>query len=159
MTPKPHLLLSVDPGKTLAGVAIFQGGVLVRCALVRADDPYRVAVGVGVWSDPYAPYDDLVVEGQQVYGGPRRSDPNDLLPLAQVVGGVQARVRAQNRHIILPGKWTGRVKKEIRCERTLAALRDSGEIAVLESVKIPASLLHNTLDAIAMGKWFLRSME
>lgn len=119
---------------------------------MRADGPYEVAQAVAVWHRG-GQVDDLVVENQRVYPGPRRADPNDLLPLAQVVGGVFARIPALYRHNPMPQEWKGSVKKEIFTQRTLNALTPP-ERGVLSAAKVAKSLEHNVLDAIALGKWF-----
>lgn len=154
MSYEPHRLLAVDPGKKGAGVAYFEGEVLKRCAFVVGDGPFAVALAVSVWSG--VPVDDLVVEGQQVYGGFTAQDPNDLLPLAQVVGGVFARVRHHNRHNPLPRQWKGSVAKAIFTERLRSNLTDH-EAALLSGLGLPKRTEHNVLDAIGLGKWWFAS--
>lgn len=151
-------LLAVDPGKKACGVAYFEDGVLVRCGLPRGVGAYETALAVEGWLTfrPILPViDDLVVEGQQVYGGRIRADPNDLLPLAQVVGAVFARVPHLNRANPLPRQWKGSVAKDVFTARIRAALTDP-EAELLSSLELPKSTEHNVLDAIGLGKWWLK---
>lgn len=152
MSYEPHRLLAVDPGKKGAGVAYFVGGVLKRCAFVVGDGPFEVALAVSLWNS--VPVSDLVVEGQQIYGRFTATDPNDLLPLAQVVGGVFARIRHHNRHNPLPRQWKGSVAKAVFTERLRADLTDH-EAALLSALRLPKRTEHNVLDAIGLGKWCL----
>lgn len=149
-----HSLLAVDPGKKACGVAYFEDGVLVRCGLPRGVGAYETALAVASWHGPAA-VSDLVVEGQQVYGGRIRADPNDLLPLAQVVGAVFARVPHLNRANPLPRQWKGSVAKDVFTARIRAALTDP-EAELLSSLELPKSTEHNVLDAIGLGKWWLK---
>lgn len=159
----PNTLVALDPGTHDAGVALFVDGRLVECALIRPkpDTPFEVARHVGMWvrraignvSGP-GRVNTLICEGQQVYPGPRRENPNALFPLAQVVGGVMQVVDAFERRIVLPRQWTGGVPKEVRQRRFLATL-DANETAIIMSVKCPKSKLHNVIDACSLGRWAL----
>lgn len=145
-----HSVVAVDPGKDHAGVAELADGVVIRCALIRAEGPYRVAVGVAAWTGRML-VDDLVVEGQQIY--PRsKGDPNDMLPLAQVVGGVLARVTHIDHHNPLPREWKGSTPKDVFTARIEAGLTEA-ERDLVDRLKLPKSLRHNVLDAIGLGKW------
>lgn len=154
-----HELLAVDPGKKHAGVAIFKNGQLSFATLARADNPLAVAMEVERiyrcsrnMSDP-ATADVLVVERQQVYPGIRKADPNDLLPLAECVGAVNALIYAPIRRLPLPKDWKGSTPKDI-----FSARIESGMSRLdLEAVdpKVPKSLRHNVIDAIGLGRWAL----
>lgn len=145
-----HRIIAVDPGKDHAGVAELADGKVIRCALIRADGPFRVAAGVEAWAGKLL-VDDLVVEGQQIY--PRSpGDPNDLLPLAQVVGGVLARVTHIDHHNPRPREWKGSTPKEIFTKRIEASLSED-ERALVDRLKLTKALRHNVLDAIGLGKW------
>lgn len=152
-------LASFDPGKNCAGVSVFVAGVLAYAALIRGEGPLDVAQKAAVWFEEEAfgePYDALITEGQQIYGGPRKNDPNSLLPLAFACGAVQALVAARSKYSILPRIWTKGTPKDIRLARAEAALSPT-EAAVLAKVKCPKSLRHNTVDSIALGKWALNN--
>jgi hypothetical protein len=163
MTIRIHTLLAVDPGKHDAGVAFFVDGVLTDCTFIEVPDgtPYEVAKLVAVWSrrcmmnlgDPDGRISQVVVEGQQIYRGPSKQDPNDLLPLAQTVGGVLARVDAFDREVVLPRVWTGGVPKEVRQRRFLANA-SQWERDMLMAIR-PARKRHNAVDAAMLGAYVL----
>ncbi len=144
-------LTIVDPGKQHAGLAEYVNGVLLRCALVTGTDPYDVAFRASVWAG--YDIDDLVCEGQQVYGR-GQSDPNDLLPLAQTVGGCMARIKSRRREIVLPRIWTKGVPKPVRIRRWLQTA-SPGEIALVEALDLSKEQQHNVIDAICLGAWWL----
>lgn len=155
-------LLSVDPGKADAGVAFFVNGILTDASFLEMEGatPYEVAKLVAAWSrrcmmnlgDPDGRIGLLVVEGQQIYRGVRQ-DPNDLLPLAQTVGGVLARVDAFEREVILPRVWTGGVPKEVR-QRHFLASASQWERDMLMAIR-PARKRHNAIDAVMLGAYVL----
>jgi hypothetical protein len=156
----PTTILAVDPGKKACGVAYFVDGNLMQCALRQGDDAFDTALSVAVWftTMPYAVVEHLVVEGQQIYGRPGTADPNDLIPLAQVVGGIFARVPHVERHNPLPRQWKGSVPKEIFTKRLRHALTPD-EARLLSALKLPKSTEHNVLDAIGLGKWALACLK
>lgn len=140
----------VDPGKNMAGVALFWGTKLVSCSLVEGKDELALIRAVAEW---FPPLDVLITEGQEVYPGPRRSNPNDLFPLTFVCGGVHALKTARERYVILPRIWTKGTPKEIRLKR-LPSLLDEKELAIYTAVKRPKAVQHNVGDAVNIGKWF-----
>lgn len=156
MSSKPHFLLAVDPGKKGAGVAYFVFGKLIQCGFPTGEDPFAVARAVADWHRGRV-VDDLVAEGQQVYGRFTSTDPNDLLPLAQVVGGVFALVEHKKRHNPLPRQWKGSVAKAVFTERLRAGLTDQ-EASLLSALRLPKRTEHNVLDAIGLGKWWLSNV-
>jgi hypothetical protein len=162
-------LLAVDPGKKHAGVAFFRDGILVAADLIRADDPLSVAFAVlnwvgavpaktGVARYDYVPdpneVDVIVTERQQIYPGIRKADPNDLLPLAECVGAVNALIQAPMRKRPLPREWKGSTPKAIFTQRIEEGM-SAEEHAIVAAKKLPKSLVHNVIDAIGLGKWGL----
>jgi hypothetical protein len=157
-----HTLLAVDPGKSDAGVAFFVNGILTDASFLEVPDgsPYEVAKVVSAWArrcmmnlgDPDGRVGQLVVEGQQIYRHVRQ-DPNDLLPLAQTVGGVLARVDAFEREVILPRVWTGGIPKEVR-QRHFLASASEWERDMLMAIR-PAKKRHNAIDAVMLGAYVL----
>jgi len=156
-------VLAVDPGSSLAGVALFHQGVLEKAALIRPNPahPYLVAAGVERWwltiqakdyGEPLQLH-VLAVEGQQIYRH-SKGDPNDLLGLAYCAGAVHARIHADQRKSILPRSWTGGVPKEARVQKTLRALTPA-ELDLVMTLKVPKSLLHNVIDAVGIGLYTL----
>lgn len=159
----PHTLLSVDPGKSDCGVAFFVSGVLTDAAFLAPPNasPYEVAREVAIWGrrcmmnmgDPEGRVSQLIVEGQQIYPMTTLAQSQQLLFLAQTIGGVLARVDCFERKIILPKTWTKGVPKPIRQRRFLSAASDY-ERSLIMSI-LPASKRHNTIDAICMGAYEL----
>lgn len=164
-----HTLVSVDPGSHYAGVAFYVAGHLADVGLVRPHplgkaSTYDVALHVSMWvrrcmhnlGQPEGRVSQLICEGQQIYPGPRRNDPNDMVPLAQVVGGVQARVDAFEREIVMPRIWTKSVPKEVRQRRYLASL-DEREMSLIDAVvsKVPKDYRHDVIDAAMIGAYKL----
>jgi hypothetical protein len=166
VTTVSKTILAVDPGKNDAGVAFFVAGRLVEIALIQPPEgtPYEVARYVSMWArrcmfnhaNDEGRVGLVLVEGQQIY---RRSkgDPNDLLPLAQCIGGVLARVDSFDRQIVLPAKWTGGVPKPVRQRRLLARLHPE-ELAMIKAIK-PATKAHNVIDAVHIGMWHIGRVE
>ena len=148
-----NTLATLDPGKNLAGVAHFVNGTLKRCSLIRAEGPLAVGNQASDWFNT-ADYDVFLCEGQQIYPGARAGNPNDLVPLAFCCGVVSGLVQANVKGLVLPRVWTGGCKKEIRLARCYAELTPA-EQKLLDVIK-PASLRHNVLDAVAMGRWYLK---
>jgi len=156
-------LLAVDPGKRDAGLAFYIGGVLADAAWLAPPNamPYDVAKHVAMWArrcminlgDPEGRISMLVVEGQQIYPKGGTAQANELLHLAQLVGGVLARVDCFDRRVVLPREWTGGIPKPVRQRRFLSSATD-GEKRLIEAIK-PVSKRHNTIDAICLGAWQL----
>ena len=163
-----HTLLSTDPGKCDAGVALYGAGKLVECAFIAPKDgtPYNVVLGIEAWlvralrnhtSSPDPKVNDLIVEGQQIYPGLRRENPNDLLPLAQVVGGVLSRIQHYRHQIILPRVWTGGKPKEVRIRHFIGGASEE-EKQLLSNLKAPGHKKHNVIDAICLGAYALKRL-
>jgi len=165
MARAKETVLAVDPGKNLAGVALFKDGILSAATLIRAKEPYLVAEGVYEFfteeavADPgmSMDVDRLVTEGQQIYQR-SQADPNDMLPLAQVVGGVHALLLAKDRFIPMPREWKGTLPKEVFSQRILSRLTTE-ELGVLDAVQAPKSLMHNVVDGVGLGLWVLGRMD
>ncbi len=168
-----EIIGAVDPGSSLAGVALFHDGHLTAADLARSKraplaayygpDVRRyadVALTVVAWfSSRVARLDTLSLEWPQVYGGGgRKEDPNDLLPLAAVQGGIVACLDllafpVGQVRVYLPRSWKGTVRKEIFTDRIRARL-DVAETAIDAAVR-PESLRHNATDAVGLGLYEL----
>ena len=112
--------------------------------------------------------DQLFVELPQGYDpthqkkNKRGTDPNDLIMLAAVVGGITASAEfyALPHRLALPHEWKGTIPKEIMHARAVGTAAP-GEVNPLGGVLTPAELaaipniakskLHNVLDAVCMG--------
>lgn len=159
--PKPFYLGVVDPGKCYVGLSYFENGVLVDAHLVKEATPLLVAAETEQWFlHQTSVLDVLLTEGQQVYPGPRRADPNDLLPLAFMCGACAAMVQAKSHVSVLPRIWTKGTPKEIRLNRLRADLSPEelkvGDFSVRRLTKAVA---HNVWDSIAMGCWYLKEQN
>lgn len=154
----------LDPGKKVAGVALFDESTLVACTLIRGEDPLDVAVRavdwitkaqVAAWDfDPYESLSEFVSEAQQVYPGAQKTDPNDLFPLSFCCGAAHALVNADKRTTVLPRIWTKGTPKDIRVARIENDLSEA-ETKILNAMKCAKALRHNVLDSIGLGKWYL----
>lgn len=152
-------LLAVDPGKSHLAFAVFEEGALIRCGLLTGGSP--LASAKMLRQQYTGPVHELLTEGQQIYGGRIRSDPNDLLPLAECVGCVKALMAEPVTEIIhpLPVQWKGSIKKEICTARIKAVLASRpSDLAVYKNdvAGIPKSLHHNVLDAIGLAYWRMK---
>lgn len=94
----------------------------------------------------------LVIELPQVYksshqvGSKTRTDPQDLIELAAVVGGITADLDVETT-VMLPFEWKGQVPKEIMHDRARKRL-SAEELAVISLPR--ASLAHNVWDAVSL---------
>lgn len=160
-------LLAIDPGAKYCGAALYVDGKLYAAAYLapKPGTARSVAVTLEAWLYRVAQsradlvtstgkVGRLVVESQQVYAGPSRGNPNDLIAVAQTAGAIMARIEAYEHQLVLPRVWTGGIPKEIRLRRFLQTL-DADETAVITSLKLPQSKLKDTADAAALGKWAL----
>lgn len=143
--------LSIDPGKVDSGLALFKNGVLIDAQLIKGADPFNVVQNIAEFVKTFDIH-FIAVEGQRVYPGPSKGDPNDLFPLAQVVGGVLAAVPHSRHQIILPQEWTKRVPKDVRVKKFLSSMTED-EARIVSRIKCVKSKQHNVIDAICMGKY------
>lgn len=135
-------LLAIDPGEC-RGWARFNGVNLQEC---------------GVGNPPSWGAVKLIIECPRVY--PRsRVNPNDLIQLAVKVGRDIARYEQANLNpnsrIVYPQEWKGTISKELCNQRILAKLRPEERVLV---PNLPASYLHNCIDAIGLGLFELGRM-
>lgn len=163
------ILVAVDPGLRGCGVAVFRETDLIWAGYavgatdtnVRRADAWRAMVrgvqaalaGVGGLLDEQLRPQHLAIELPQVYrdshqrGAKRGTDPNDLIELGAVVGGVEELLGCATT-VYLPREWKGQAPKEIVHDRARARL----SAAETAAVKLPrASLAHNVWDAVALG--------
>lgn len=166
--------LAIDPGRNM-GWALFTGPVLVACGLARWRKRERIADNLGeVAMDmaeqiPGAGADFIVVERMVVYPDDRKrskqsqtKSANDVLDLqalafyaAGVLTGPDTRLSS-----VAARTWKGQTPKDImerRIKREVADRpRASAEALALGLRGVPASLQHNTVDAVGIGLWFTR---
>ena len=162
------MVVSIDPGLRACGVAIFWDGVLVRAAYVK--NPEKKARGPEAWkamaqavyewmSDTNKPGwtkrpHVLVLEVPQVYrAGQQKGDPDDLIQLAGVDGCVVGLIGPDVVRAYLPREWKGQVPKEIHNARVMRELTEEEKAAIEPCAP---SLLHNVIDGIGIGLYFLK---
>lgn len=152
-------LIAIDPGLNGCGLAMFDD-LLVYATYVKETEglthPNNKLLNMqtrindmigGVCGFNY----QVVCELPQVYTqGKLKGDPNDLINLALIVGGIHANYKTQ---LVKPREWKGQMPKEVCNQRVLSKL--SPEEKEVIDKKIPKSLLHNTLDAVGIGLWAL----
>lgn len=147
-------LIAIDPGTEQAGFARFVEGRLVQATLVREKGStkeqraWRVARKLG---ELFETGEDLVIEHPQIYVR-SKGDPDDLLALALVVGGVLA--VHEGGELVRPRTWKGQVPKKIMTNRILKHLAGD-ERALCAKVKDN----HNVLDAVGVGLWKLKRLR
>ena len=146
-----------DPALRTTGVAVFVDGVLVDAYAVRVAGRGR---GPSVWGEvsatvwaslPQGPVDLVAIEAQAVYPH-AKADPNDLLQVAGVAGGLAALARQAGATVVHfdPAEWKGQVPKDVMAARAKAKLA-SVELAAIR----PQSTL-DTWDAIGIGLHYLK---
>lgn len=156
-------LLAVDPGLRCCGAALFKDGALVACDWVRGQNTGQdyaracasMARRVTEWSGPVSA---VAAEWPQVYAqGKRGGDPNDLLPLAGVLGAVAAEIAGAEFRCYLPRQWKGTLPKRTDEERVmfkarvLARLSDE-ELRATRAVSAAGhAWQHNVWDAVGIG--------
>lgn len=147
------MLVSLDPGAKLAGVACWtSSGVLASAFLVRGRDWFDTATKVG--EQVYLRFAsdgpvDVVVERPQVYvQSKQKGDPNDLITVALMAGAAASNIAQGRVTACLPREWKGSVPKDAMVERIRRRLTPE-EYA---RVDLPArSLRHNVFDAVGIG--------
>lgn len=97
---------------------------------------------------------DVVAEMPQVYTwGKGKGDPNDLLPLAAIVGGLVSCVRWQTITTYKPRQWKGTIDGDTLVARIatrgVGALLTEQEFAAADPVC--KTLAHNMWDAVGIG--------
>ncbi len=133
-------LLAIDPGVNVLGVALFVNGELWDCGLFPVDSPLRHA-------------DTIVIELPQIYRATRsKAPPEDILQLAFTVGKLAERF-GQSVVLVRPREWKGTIPKEKHHPRILDKLSDAERARI---PKLSKSLLHNVIDAIGLGQYFLK---
>ena len=144
-----EVIVSVDPGAKLAGVAIFNDE-LVTAYLVKGNNALDTARSV--WGS-LAIYNaaglHLVIEKPQVYvQSKQKGDANDLITLAIMVGALASHFDFDVT-LYLPRQWKGQVPKDIMIERIKTKL-SKDELSRIELPRVQ-SLHHNIWDSVGIG--------
>lgn len=159
------MIISIDPGKFKVAYAIWdpQSYTLVSAGLVivsAGHDLSRVAAWavVAYWVDVELGISsgkpvDMIVEIPEIYRDAKKTDPNDLIDLAGVVGAIASKICVGS--VVwspLPKEWKGQLPKHVTQSRVDAKLSDLEK----SKIKWPAKhLKHNTYDAIHLGLTYL----
>ena len=170
-------IVSIDPGLHCAGVALWDGmrGSLEWAGLVQADAAAQARAALSDFQRSQAAgfpmlaravygrivprlreTPRIVIEVPQVYDR-RKSvgDPNDLINLAFMAGLIIGALPTDNVTVVRPAEWGGQVQKAIKNSRAVDSL-STEEKARIEIPKAAGTLLHNVLDAVGIGLWYLR---
>lgn len=151
------MLLSVDVGLRGCGAGrFFKDGALDRAAYVR--NPSTAKRGADVWTPMVeeilrftrpcqASITTVVVEVMH-WTKRRPVDPNDLLELNAIAGGILASFPAAKRVSHKPDEWKGTVNADVMTARIQERLTQ-GELARVELC--PAYLMHNLWDGVGIG--------
>lgn len=92
--------------------------------------------------------DTIVLEVPQVYQMTGKGDPNDLIHLAGIVGGIAA-IANRPTVTLRPREWKKQVKKEVMLARIENRLSPDERKCINRGM--PANLRHNVIDAIGIG--------
>lgn len=152
-------LICFDPALTgYVGVAVFSDGLLVDAystAVALRNERGPAAWGKVAWA-AWLPLTDqgadvVVIEGQQVY--PRSSaDPNDILQVAGVAGGLASIAVGLGAEVVgpLPAVWKGQAPKGVIKARSVMKL------SPLERLAVRAGTTLDGWDAIGVGLHYLK---
>lgn len=146
-------LIAVDPSKATAWWAYFnQGHRLEKCGRLKMKSAHHAATFFSQFKGQ-----TLAIELPMIKRGGRfgQVDPQDIIDLAVRVGWIEA---APWLDVVeyKPNQWKGQTPKKVSNDRTWNKLSHS-ERAVVDSAKVPQSLLNNLLDAVGIGIYHLRA--
>lgn len=155
------MLVAIDPGFGGTGIAAFDdAGQLLAVKLLvppGTDHDFAARLRDAAAAVPNVKGADVIVEFPQTYDGrSAKGDTDDLLKLAALIGAyvTAAGLSTSRISFVLPPEWKGNVPKDIHHKRIRGDLTQK-ELAVLDRYgqTIPASLMHNVMDAVGLGKW------
>ena len=146
------MLLSIDPGVSACGVAIWEKDKLILAKLISAQGSDRAKsltqqINELVYDVCESRLVDLAIEFPQIYHAYAKGDRNDLLELAATIGALTYGLRMPVTRY-LPREWKGQVPKKIMCDRIKKKLLPIEMTHVQLPVK---SLQHNVWDGIGIG--------
>lgn len=124
--------------------------VMERAGVVKTDKPapglYPVPVMVGGVMEEIEGADMIVFEFPEIYGMAKEEDPNSILPLTAVLGGLVCAKRWLGQFAYHPREWKGELPKDVHQTRELRAFPDVWQRAYLPD--------HNAADAALLMYWF-----
>lgn len=156
------MIISVDPGKLGAGVAVFEDRELTWAAFVEGKDWFDTAANVS--TALHEIYDRtiiadalLVIEVMQIYK-PKHSkgDPNkSLVPLLQMASALSGILFLKPEEF-RPRQWKGQQPKSV----TIHLVKESLSEEEIDRIEMPKkSLQHNVYDAIGIGIHYMRGVR
>lgn len=146
-------LISIDPGVHQVWVCGWSPNwKLIRAKRLKVDSGCQVAEYLSQYKGAVLAIEFPVIRKGGRFGQAR---PDDILRLASAVGWCEAAPWLEIARY-KPAEWKGNVPKDIHNARVLRQLSHS-ERAVIDSAKIPRSLLPNIYDACGVGLHHLRT--
>lgn len=170
-------LVGIDPGKNALGWSYFgPQGLLMACGVCRSEKPTTPG------GDPIGQVSrhvhrqlhealmvlpaaaSLVIEKMKIYSGPKsHADPDDLLELSYISGGVQNLPSCWYAEptLVEPHGWKGQIPKDIFLKDMVKPALSPTEIHMAEASmqNVPKGLKHNGWDAVGIGLWALRRIR
>jgi len=154
-------IISIDPGLEKVAFAVWDdAGKLRSAGLViyrhgpgkeRVEKWRNIAEATALTTGLSMGDNRLVAEIPQVYQD-KKTDPNDLIDLAGIVGALAGKLSGTVEWSPLPREWKGQIPKEITQKRVLKRLAADE----MERIQWPIkSLAHNVYDAIHLGLVYL----
>jgi hypothetical protein len=111
-------VLGIDPGLNACGIAWCRGEVWNTLTVrPRATELHHILREI-VAQVPAGPWDLVVQERPQIYTNRKaKGDPNDMIPLAMLVGAIVLAVQPAPVLLPWPRQWKGTVPKDIHHAR------------------------------------------
>jgi hypothetical protein len=166
------VILSLDPGKKEAGVALWKDGELALAWLARGNKKTAElltwhlatakAVYQGLVEHGYHPdsVDTFVGEKPEIYKAQfQKGEQQSVADLSLVTGAVAGLVQPRAAVVYLPKEWKRQVPKHVVTRRIIGDEKKQGRLSQEEQsrIELPApSLRHNVYDAIGIGLKYLK---
>ena len=159
----------VDPGLKCCGWALFRDMYLKKAGLSRTksatvEERTRDHCNNLTMAGLLDKADIVIIEKPQVYVQRLwKGDPNDLIDLSIVVGGILSCTRPTViTRVVTPQQWKGQLPKDVTDARARRTLTKRGEMQAVDNPVVlgqpksaPDSLLNNMMDAISIGLTYL----
>lgn len=161
-------MLAIDPGLRAVAVAYFENSELKDIVWVR--NPEQTARDFQAWYEMtmavaevvmdekgWAPVDVLVIERQQVYKSyEARIDPDNIIQLTGVAGGLNVFLESTHRFGYLPRQWKSNKKKDDFTKFILSKMSDD-ERKLFDGVT--GRKLSDCVDAAGIGMYHLGRLK
>ncbi len=145
-------LLTIDPGKYHMAYALFRQGRLRDAGKLKSRKPDLYERSDYFFYSLPSGVERIVVEKMHVYPGERKVDPNILIDITGISMLIAGRYDVPVTWVPA-SEWKGQVPKKIHHARIMGWLTEK-EREVLEG--FGKTDLHDILDAVGMGQWYLR---